>query len=118
VTGAIDLARLIGVSETAIGLTVVAVGTSLPELAASLAAAMRGRPGLALGNVVGSNIYNILLIGGVTMAIAPFPLPNSLAGVQMALLTGSAAVLLALLWRWFSSPIPCLCSPESAAPHP
>jgi cation:H+ antiporter len=99
VSGAIDLARLIGASETAIGLTVVAIGTSLPELAASLAAAMRGRPGLALGNVVGSNIYNILLIGGTTMAIAPFPLPASLAGVQMALLTGSAALLLALLWR-------------------
>jgi len=99
VSGAIDLARLIGASETAIGLTVVAVGTSLPELAASLAAAMRGRPGLALGNVVGSNIYNILLIGGATMSIAPFALPASLAGLQMALLTGSAAVLLALLWR-------------------
>lgn len=69
-TGAIDLARLIGVSETAIGLTIVAIGTSLPELAASLAAALKGRPGLALGNVVGSNIYNVLLIGGVTMAIA------------------------------------------------
>lgn len=99
VTGAIDLARLIGVSETAIGLTIVAVGTSLPELAASLAAALKGRPGLALGNVVGSNIYNILLIGGTTMAIAPFPVPGGLAGVQMALLTASAAMLLALLWR-------------------
>jgi cation:H+ antiporter len=99
VSGAIDLARLIGVSETAIGLTIVAIGTSLPELAASLAAAMKGRPGLALGNVVGSNIYNILLIGGATMAIAPFPLPDSLAGLQMALLTASAVVVLALLWR-------------------
>lgn len=99
VTGAIDLARLVGVSETAIGLTVVAVGTSLPELAASLAAALKGRPGLALGNVVGSNIYNILLIGGTTMAIAPFAVPAVLAGVQMALLTASAAMLLALLWR-------------------
>jgi cation:H+ antiporter len=99
VTGAIDLALLAGVSETAIGLTVVAVGTSLPELAASLAAAVRGRPGLALGNVVGSNIYNILLIGGATMAIAPFPLPASLAGMQMALMSASALMLLVLLWR-------------------
>ncbi|MGY6552681.1 MAG: sodium:calcium antiporter [Erythrobacter sp.] len=99
VTGAIDLARLAGVSETAIGLTVVAIGTSLPELAASLAAAIKGRPGLALGNVVGSNIYNILLIGGVTMAIAPVPVPLSLAGAQMALMSASAAMLLALLWR-------------------
>jgi cation:H+ antiporter len=99
VTGAIDLARLIGVTETAIGLTVVAIGTSLPELAASLAAAIKRRPGLAIGNVVGSNIYNILLIGGTTMAIAPFPLPGALAVVQMGLMTVSAAMLLVLLWR-------------------
>lgn len=98
VTGAIDLARIAGVSETTIGLTVVAIGTSLPELAASLAAALRGRSGLALGNVVGSNIYNILLIGGVTMALAPDPVPQSLAGAQMALMSASAAMLLAFLW--------------------
>lgn len=98
VTGAIDLARLFGVTETVIGLTVVAVGTSLPELAASVAAALRGKSGLAVGNVVGSNIYNILLIGGATMSIAPFALPESLAGVQMALLCGSALLLLAVLW--------------------
>ncbi len=98
VTGAIDLATLFGVSETAIGLTVVAFGTSLPELAASVAAALRGKPGLAIGNVVGSNIYNILLIGGVTMGIAPFALPENLLGVQMGLLIASAVALLGLLW--------------------
>ncbi|MEP3050524.1 MAG: calcium/sodium antiporter [Erythrobacter sp.] len=97
VSGAIDLARIVGVSETAIGLTVVAIGTSLPELAASIAAAVRGRPGLAVGNVVGSNIYNILLIGGVTMSIAPNPLPIDLAGTQMAVLTASAVALLVML---------------------
>ncbi|ODT00823.1 MAG: sodium:proton exchanger [Erythrobacter sp. SCN 62-14] len=99
VDGAIDLALLAGVSETAIGLTVVAIGTSLPELAASLAAALRGRAGLALGNVVGSNIYNILLIGGVTMAIAPQPVPESLGGAQAGLMSASAMMLLVLLWR-------------------
>ena len=99
VTGAIELATILNVPETVIGLTVVAVGTSLPELAASIAAALRGKPGLALGNVVGSNIYNILLIGGVTMSIAPFALPFDLVGLQMALLTGSAVLLLALLWQ-------------------
>ncbi|MFW5635010.1 MAG: sodium:calcium antiporter, partial [Erythrobacter sp.] len=99
VFGAIQLATILRVPETVIGLTVVAVGTSLPELAASIAAALRGQPGLALGNVVGSNIYNILLIGGATMSIAPFPLPAELAGVQMALLTASAVLLLALLWQ-------------------
>ncbi len=98
VTGAIDLATIFGVSETAIGLTVVAFGTSLPELAASLAAALRGKAGLAIGNVVGSNIYNILLIGGVTMSIAPFALPENLLGQQMGLLIASAVALLLLLW--------------------
>ncbi|MGB7420033.1 MAG: calcium/sodium antiporter [Erythrobacter sp.] len=98
VTGAISLATIFKVPETVIGLTVVAVGTSLPELAASIAAALRGKSSLALGNVVGSNIYNILLIGGATMMIAPVPLPSELAGIQMALLTASAAGLLALMW--------------------
>jgi len=97
VEGAIALATIFEVPETVIGLTVVAVGTSLPELAASIAAALRGKSGLALGNVVGSNIYNILLIGGVTMSIAPKPVPAELAGSQMILLTVSAAALLALL---------------------
>lgn len=97
VEGAIELATIFEVPETVIGLTVVAVGTSLPELAASVAAALRGKSGLALGNVVGSNIYNILLIGGATMSIAPLPLPASLAGTQMMLLTASAALMLALL---------------------
>lgn len=99
VTGAIDLATIFNVPETVIGLTVVAVGTSLPELAASIAAALRGKSGLAIGNVVGSNIYNILLIGGVTMSIAPLPLPAELAGLQMALLTLSAGLLLLILWK-------------------
>lgn len=98
VNGAIQLATIFSVPETVIGLTVVAVGTSLPELAASIAAAVRGKSALALGNVVGSNIYNILLIGGTTMSIAPIALPVELAGLQMALLTASAAGLLALLW--------------------
>ena len=98
VDGAIGLATIFKVPETVIGLTVVAVGTSLPELAASIAAALRGKSGLALGNVVGSNIYNILLIGGATMSIAPQPLPSELAGTQMMLLTASAVAVLALLW--------------------
>lgn len=97
VTGAIDLARIFGVSETVIGLTVIAVGTSLPELAASIAAAMKGRSGLAIGNVVGSNIYNILLIGGTTMTIAPIPIPAELLTYELAILAGSAVLLLLIL---------------------
>ena len=99
VSGAIDLARIFGVSETAIGLTVVAIGTSLPELAASIAAAIRGKPGLAIGNVVGSNIYNILLIGGATMTIAPFAIPEDLLTYELVLLALSAVAFLALVAR-------------------
>lgn len=98
VTGAIDLATIFRVPDTVIGLTVVAVGTSLPELAASVAAAVRGKSGLAIGNVLGSNIYNILLIGGVTMGIAPSAIPADLLPLQLPLLAASAAALLALLW--------------------
>ena len=97
VTGAIDLARIFGVSETAIGLTVVAIGTSLPELAASIAAAVRGKPGLAIGNVVGSNIYNILLIGGATMSIAPFAIPVDLLTYELVVLASSALLFLLIV---------------------
>ncbi len=71
VNGAVGLAHHFGMSERVIGLTVVAIGTSLPELAASLVAALRGHSELAIGNVVGSNIFNILLILGATGLVAP-----------------------------------------------
>lgn len=79
VDGAIGLARGLGVSETVIGLTIVAVGTSMPELVTSLVAAFRRQSEVALGNVLGSNIYNVLGIGGVTALIAPTPVPAEIA---------------------------------------
>lgn len=109
VDGAIDLARLVGISETVIGLTIVAIGTSLPELAASIAAALRGKSGLALGNVVGSNIYNLLLIGGVTMILAPTPPPASLNDLEWPLVVATALMILLLFWfasrilRWMGA---------------
>ena len=72
VEGSVELARTFGVSETVIGLTIVAIGTSLPELATSLVAAFRGRSDVAIGNILGSNLFNILGILGVTAAILPF----------------------------------------------
>lgn len=69
--GAIEIAQLTGLSNTVIGLTIVAVGTSLPELATSVVAAIKGERDIAIGNVVGSNIFNILLIMGVAPLIAP-----------------------------------------------
>lgn len=75
VMGAVGAARGLGVSEGLIGLTVVAVGTSLPELAASCIAAWRNEPELAVGNVVGSNIFNLCLVLGLAGAIAPVAVP-------------------------------------------
>jgi cation:H+ antiporter len=97
VTGAVGLARAVGISETVIGLTIVAVGTSLPELATSAVAARRGESGLALGNILGSNVFNILAILGLTAAIAPIPVPVDLSVVDLAAVGASAALLLAVL---------------------
>ena len=71
VDGATGLARMIGLSETVIGLTIVAIGTSLPELVTSIMAARRGENDIALGNVIGSNLFNILFILGASTAINP-----------------------------------------------
>lgn len=71
VNGATGIARMFGLSETLIGLTIVAVGTSLPELVTSLVAARKGQNEIAMGNVIGSNLFNILLILGTSAAITP-----------------------------------------------
>jgi len=76
VTGAVALARSAGLSEAVIGLTVVAVGTSLPEMVTSLIAAQRGQFDIAVGNAVGSNIFNLLLILGLTSCLAPVTVPE------------------------------------------
>lgn len=72
VTGAVDIAHKLGIAETVVGLTIVAIGTSLPELATSVIAALRGRSDVALGNVIGSNIFNLSGIIGVTAIVSPF----------------------------------------------
>jgi len=71
VFGAVNFAERVGVSERIIGLTLVALGTSLPELATSVVAARRGKPDIAIGNVVGSNIFNILAVLGLTATLTP-----------------------------------------------
>ncbi|QQN74453.1 calcium/sodium antiporter [Croceicoccus sp. YJ47] len=98
VDGATDLARLAGMSETLIGLTIVAVGTSLPELVASLAAARKGESEVALGSVTGSNLYNILFIGGTTMALSGEPVPVELWPFDLVVMAASAAVLTMLVY--------------------
>ncbi|MEO1253050.1 MAG: calcium/sodium antiporter [Pseudomonadota bacterium] len=94
VGAAVEIATGFGVSEAIIGLTIVAVGTSLPELAASLAAARRGKSALALGNVVGSNIYNILGILGATALTAPFAAPARILVVDIWVMLAATAALI------------------------
>jgi cation:H+ antiporter len=101
VTGAVDLARLFDISDAVIGLTIVAAGTSLPELASSLMAAWRKQPDIAVGNVVGSNIYNILAILGVSGMLAS---PVNGQGVSLAdtlLMIGFSVLLLVIAWTGF-----------------
>jgi cation:H+ antiporter len=71
VHGAVEVARMLGVSELMIGLTIIAAGTSMPEVATSLIAALRGQRDIAVGNIVGSNIFNLLMVLGVTAAVSP-----------------------------------------------
>ena len=75
VDAAVNVARMLGVPEVIIGLTVLAFGTSLPELVASIVATVRGHAELAIGNVVGSNIFNLLLVLGVTSLVLPIQVP-------------------------------------------
>jgi cation:H+ antiporter len=85
VTGATDIARALEMSELVIGLTVVAVGTSLPELATSVVAALRGERDIAVGNVVGSNLFNLLAVLGVSSAVLPGGIPVGAAALRFDL---------------------------------
>ncbi len=98
VEGAIGLARLIGLSETVIGLTVVAVGTSMPELVTSVVAALRKHADVALGNILGSNIYNILGIGGLTALIAPTDVPAQIVRFDNPVMIAASALLVFFAW--------------------
>ncbi len=93
VGAAVELAQIFGMSQSVIGLTVVAVGTSLPELVTSVIAALRRQTDIAVGNVLGSNIYNILGIGGVTGLLAPTAFPADMLGGDLIVLMGSALLL-------------------------
>ncbi len=101
VEGGVAIARVFGVSDEVIGLTVVAFGTSLPELAASVIAAYRGHSDIAVGNVVGSNLFNILGIAGVAAVVAPLPVSASILSFDIWVMLGATVLLLPiLLGRW------------------
>lgn len=99
VDGATGIARAYGVPEAVIGLTLVAVGTSLPELATTVMAARRGQSDVALGNILGSGIFNILGILGTTALVAPLPVDESLLPDIGVMLASTALLIGLLFWK-------------------
>ncbi len=97
IDAATSIALQFGISEAVIGLTIVAVGTSLPELATSVVAAFRRQAEIALGNVVGSNIFNILGILGLTAMVVPVPVDASMASFDIPFMLGVSLALVALI---------------------
>jgi len=97
VTGGSDVARGFGVSEEVIGLTLIAFGTSLPELAASVMAALRGHTDVAIGNVIGSNLFNILCVGGGVSFIVPMTVPQQLQNYDLWVMIAATILLLVYL---------------------
>ena len=93
VRGASRLAAALGISPLVIGLTIVAFGTSSPELAVSLQSALNGQPDLAIGNVVGSNILNVLLILGLSALITPLIVAQQLVRLDVPIMIGASLLL-------------------------
>lgn len=100
VDGAIGVARELGVSEIVIGITLVALGTSVPELAVSLVSAIKGEYGLAIGNVVGSNIFNLLAVVGVAATIEPAALAPSVLSLHIFVMSAFTLVLFAMTYEY------------------
>lgn len=100
VDGAIGIARELGVSEIVIGITLVALGTSVPELAVSVVSAIKGEYGLAIGNVVGSNIFNSLAVIGSAAAIEPAALAPSVLSLHIFVMSGFTLVLFAMTYEY------------------
>jgi cation:H+ antiporter len=97
VDGAVGVARVAGVSESVIGLSLVAIGTSLPELAATVVAAWRRHTDVAIANVVGSNLFNVLLILGSASLVAPLPVAPDIVRVDLWVMLAAGVVLLPIL---------------------
>ncbi|NOQ45992.1 MAG: calcium/sodium antiporter [Desulfobulbaceae bacterium] len=99
IRGAVDIARFFGISELVIGLTLAAIGTSLPELAASMAALRRKESGLLIGNVIGSNMFNLFMVLGLTGLIKPFALSPNLLQRDLPVMLAFTLVLVPILHR-------------------
>lgn len=109
VNSAVEIAQIFNVSEAIIGLTIVAIGTSMPELATSVVAALRKESDIAIGNIVGSNIFNILAILGIASLIAPLT-STGFTPVDYAVMIVFAVILLPMAWsgRTLSRPEGCI----------
>ena len=93
------IAQALGVPESVIALTFVALGTSLPELVTAITALVKGHSALSLGNIIGANLFNLVLVSGISAALAPFPLPASkqIAGMNSSLVVDIPVMLLVML---------------------
>ena len=100
VEGSIGVAKILGVSEVVIGITIVAFGTSLPELAVSLVSALKGEYGLAIGNIVGSNIFNLLAVIGVAAAIHPTTIAPTVLSLHIFVMAAFTLVLFAMTYDY------------------
>jgi cation:H+ antiporter len=100
VDGSIEVARFLGVSEVVIGILLVAFGTSLPELAVSMVSALKGEYGLAIGNIVGSNIFNLLAVIGVAAVIAPAAVAPSVLSLHVFVMVAFTLVLFAMTYDY------------------
>lgn len=100
VDGAIGIAKMLQISDVVIGITIVAFGTSLPELAVSLASALKGEYGLAIGNIVGSNIFNLLAVIGIAATIEPASLPPSVLSLHIFVMVAFTLVLFAMTYDY------------------
>ncbi len=97
VTGAVDLARIFGLSEALIGLTIVSIGTGTPEMATALMAAYRKRSDLAIGNAVGSNLFNIMFVLGIAALVAPLD-GKGISSIDLYVMLGVTILLLPTVW--------------------
>ena len=97
VTGAVDLARILGLSEALIGLTIVSIGTGTPEMATALMAAYRKRSDLAIGNAVGSNLFNIMFVLGIAALVVPLD-GKGISSIDLYVMLGVTILLLPTVW--------------------
>ena len=100
VDGATHIAKAIGVSDKVIGLTIVALGTSLPELAASVAAALKKEMDISIGNIIGSNIFNLMCVLGVSASIRPIPFDYMQYRMDFVIMMAFSAGLIILIQPW------------------